>query len=238
MTTGIHQIIDRQIKRWELEALERGRGSGERPVRAVPLRPWVTISRSIGSGGGEIARRLAAQLGYQIFDREIVDVICKEGHFRTAILESLDERGRSSFDLWIDGVLHGSLVDKGDYLRTLVTVLGAIAMHGHAIIIGRGANFLLDPARGLHVRTVGPRAMRIETMSRLRSLSYADAEKLVHETDAERAGFIQHHFHRDVDDPLGYDLTLNTASIGIESAVALIERALREKMSGKPNVQF
>jgi cytidylate kinase len=238
MASGIHQIIDRQIKRWELEALDRRQSGGDKLDRPGPLRPWVTISRSFGSGGGEIARRLASQLGYQIFDREIVDVICQEGHFRAAILESLDERERSSFDLWIDGLLHGNLVDKADYLRTLIEVLGAIAMHGHAIIIGRGANFVLDPGRGLHVRIVAPLPLRVETMSRLRNLSYADSEKLVHQTDHERAGFILHHFHRDVEDSLAYDMIVNTASIGVESAVALIERALREKMSGKPTVQL
>jgi cytidylate kinase len=238
MTSGIHQIIDRQIKRWELEAMNRRQAGEDKPGKPAPLRPCITISRSYGSGGGAIARRLAAQLGYQVFDREIVEVICQEGRFRTAILESFDERDRSSLEVWVDGLLHGSLVDRGDYFRTLVGVLGAIAMHGHAIIIGRGANFVLDPGRGLNVRIVAPLSMRVETISKMRNMTYADAEKLVHQTDHERAAFILHHFHRDVEDPMAYDMILNTAGIGIESAIVLVERMLREKMSSKPNVQF
>jgi len=238
MGSGIHHIIDRQVRRWEAEARARRQAIHDPAVQQPSIRPWVTISRAFGSGGGEIAHRLATALGYQIFDREILDVIVEEGRFRSAILEYLDERDRSSLEIWIQGILHGNLVDKGDYLRTLIGVLGSIAMHGHAIIIGRGANFVLDHRRGVHVRVVAPLPQRVETIGRLRSLSYAEAEKLVLDTDHERAAFIRHHFHRDIDDPLAYDLTVNTGWIGIEGAIALIEHGLRRKLAHQPNVRF
>lgn len=238
MTSGIDQIIDRQIKRWELEAQMRRRAEKEKPGRVTMMRPWVTISRSFGSGGGEIARRLASNLGYQIFDREIVEVLIREGTFREAIVASLDEKDRSALELWVDGILRGKLVDKGDYLRDLVAVLSSIAMHGHAVILGRGANFVLDKNRGLHLRVVAPLSQRIETICRLRGLPYDEAEGLVHKTDEERAAFIRHHFHQDVDSPLAYDFILNTAGIGVEAAVNMIERALRQKLGHKAQVQF
>ncbi|MBD3161365.1 MAG: hypothetical protein GF346_04105 [Candidatus Eisenbacteria bacterium] len=238
LTTGIHQIIERQIKGWQLEAEMREQASDQKPPRQLPLRPFVAISRAFGSGGGEIARRLAENLGYQIFDREIVDVLVEEDRFRRAILDSLDERDRSSFEIWVDGLLRGSLVDKGEYLRVLIGVLGSIAMHGHAVILGRGGNFLLDPGRGLSVRIVAPMDQRIETISRLRSLPYEEAEKIVVRTDADRSAFIRRQFQREIDDPLAYDLEVNTAGIGVEAAVALIEQALRKKLGNRPHVQF
>lgn len=238
MTSGIHELIERQLKGWEQEAKMRRKVAKERPGRPVPLRPYVTISRSFGSGGGEIARRLAATLGYQIFDREIIDVLIEEGRFRAAILDTLDQRDRSEFEVWVDNLLRGKLVGKEDYLRTLVGVLGSIAMHGHALIIGRGGNFILDPARGLHIRVVAPLAQRVETICRLRAIPWDESERLVHETDDERAEFIRHHFNHDPNDPLTYDLILNTSGIGVEAAVALTERALRQKLGNKPHIQF
>ncbi len=132
----------------------------------------------------------------------------------------------------------GSSTRKGDYLRTLASVLGSIAMHGHAIIIGRGANYLLDPERGLCVRITALLDARIESIARERGVDLVAAEKLVHLTDEDRAAFVQHHFHRDIADPLAYDLVINTGRLGIDPAVDLITRALRQKLAGRPNVQF
>ncbi|MDM7916485.1 MAG: AAA family ATPase [Candidatus Eisenbacteria bacterium] len=237
--TGIEQIIDRQIRRWELEADLRRRAAAEsRTERPTPLRPVITISRAFGSGGGEVAHRLAASLGYQIFDREIVNAIVEQSKFQEAIAASLDEHDLSSVRLWIEGLLHGKFLSKGDYLHTLARVLGTIAMHGHAVILGRGANFLLDPARSLHVRIVAPFAQRVETISRLRQVSFEEAERLVQKVDEERRHFFHTYFSRSPDDPLSYDLCLNTAGIGIENCIVLIERALRQKLAIQPNVQF
>ena len=238
MSSQIHKIIDQQVRRWGLEAESRRASARESSGVPAPLRPYVTIGRMFGSGGGEVAQRLAAKLGYEIFDKEILEVIVLEGHFRSAMLETLDERDRSSLEIWVDGLLHGSIVDKGDYFRRLVRVLGSIAMHGHAVIIGRGANFVLDPAKGLHVRMVAPKGHRVEAIRQLRGISYGEAERLVSQIDHERAAFVQHHFHRDIHDPIGYDLVLNTAGTGITGAVELIERALRWKLGAQPAIRI
>lgn len=238
MTSGIHQIIDRQIRRWDLEAQQRRESAEIYPSRPASIRPWITISRCFGSGGGEIAQRLSARLNYEIFDREIVDTLVRESAFRSAILESLDERDRSSLEIWIEGLLRGRLVDKEDYLRSLIRVIGVIALHGHAIIVGRGANLILDSDRGIHVRIVAPLDQRIETIARIRSMAPDEARKLVEQVDEERAAFIRRHFHRQIEDPLSYDLVVNSARLGVGTAVELIERGLREKLASRPHVQF
>lgn len=238
MSSGIHQLIDRQIRRWEMEASARRELAAERPGQPAPVLPWVTISRAFGSGGGEVAQRLSARLNYPIVDKEILEVLVQEGHLRAAIVEALDERDRSSLDVWVDGILRGKLQDKDDYLRTLVRVIGGIAIHGHSVIIGRGANFILDSARGLNVRVVAPREQRIETIRRIRDLDEDAAVKLVERVDGERSAYIRRYFHRDIEDPLAYDLILNTAGIGIDLAVELIDRSLRQKLGPLPHVRF
>lgn len=238
MSSGIHQLIDRQIRRWEMEASARRELAAGRPGQPAPVLPWVTISRAFGSGGGEVAQRLSARLNYPIVDKEILEVLVQEGHLRAAIVEALDERDRSSLDVWVDGILRGKLQDKDDYLRTLVRVIGGIAIHGHSVIIGRGANFILDSARGLNVRVVAPREQRIETIRRIRDLDEDAAVKLVERVDGERSAYIRRYFHRDIEDPLAYDLILNTAGIGIDLAVELIDRSLRQKLGPLPHVRF
>jgi cytidylate kinase len=238
MASEIELRIERLLNSWQLESRMRRQAARKQPVRPVPLRPYVALSRSFGSGGGAIVRRLSEKLGYQVFDREILEAVVNVGRFRAEILESLDDRDRSQYEIWVDSLLRGPLANRGEYLRTLVGVLVSVAMHGHVVIIGAGGNLILDPGRGLHVRVVAPAVQRSETIGRLRAIPHDEAQRLLQETDARRIAFIREHFEADLDDPLAYDLVLNTAGIGVEAAVSLIERALRLKLANNPHVQF
>jgi cytidylate kinase len=238
MASVIHRIIDNQIRTWEAAAERRRAEEREEAERLPTIRPCITMGRMIGSGGGEIAQQLSTRLGWQVFDREIVEVIVRQGHFREAIMKTLDEHDRSSVELWVDGLIHGTLVDKEDYHRILVRVLTSISVHGHAIILGRGGTFVLDPRRTLNVRIVAPRAVRIEAVARSRAIPASRAAEFVEETDRERAAFILKYFHRPIDDPTAYDLTIDTGGLSREAATELIDTALHLKLGALPNVQF
>jgi cytidylate kinase len=238
MASVIDRIIENQIHTWEAAAEKRRAEELDKPDRPKPVWPCITIARMIGAGGWETAQQLGKRLGWQVFDREILEVIVRQGHFREAIMSALDEHDRSSVELWVDGLLHGALADKGDYHRTLTKVLTSISIHGHAIIVGRGANFVLDHRRSLHVRIVAPWAQRCETVSRSRGIPPNRAAVLVKETDHERAAFISQHFHARIDDPTVYDLTIDTAAFSREATVEMITQALRLKLGDLPNVEF
>jgi len=53
---------------------------------------------------------------------------------------------------------------------------------------------------------------------------------VVQKSDRERAAFIEHHFHRNIDDPLAYDLILNTGEVSVEAAAELIQLGLKRKL--------
>ncbi|MBU0973834.1 MAG: cytidylate kinase-like family protein, partial [Proteobacteria bacterium] len=65
MNRSIHKIIDEQIKRWEL--------SKTSPSLQVLPTNLITISRESGSRGLEVAERLAAQTGFDLFHHEILE---------------------------------------------------------------------------------------------------------------------------------------------------------------------
>jgi hypothetical protein len=231
MPTGIHLIIDHQMRKWEIEASAR-RKSPEGESRASPatvpvVHPCITIARQIGAGGGEIARRIASVLDRPLCDREILEAIAGEGRIRSQILALLDERDRSALRIWIEGILRGRLADKEDYLRALVHAVGSVAAHGPAVFVGRGVNFIFGPERGLHLRVVAPVERRVETLRASRGLAEAEARALLERTDADRAAFVRRHYHREIDDPLGYDLVLNTGFTPLASCVEAVLAAWR-----------
>ena len=67
MSKSIHRLIDEQIKRWEMDSKEE-----------VPIQEKVqviTISRESGSQGFEVAKALCNEIGFDLFDYEIVNLM-------------------------------------------------------------------------------------------------------------------------------------------------------------------
>ncbi|SYZ72753.1 conserved hypothetical protein [Candidatus Zixiibacteriota bacterium] len=225
--SSIESIIDRQLRRWELEkkirALETEEG------RKARLKPIVTVSRLKGSGGTVIASRLAEKLHYQLLHREVIDEICSSSGYRRQVIESLDDRIRSRIELWFEGIFKGSYIDASDYLKQLYKVIMSIAEHGGVVVVGRGANFILPREQVFSLRVTASKERRIENLMHYLSLTHDQAEKEIRETDKARAEFIHSHFKRNIDDPLAYDLTIDTTFIEVEAAVNLAEAAIWAK---------
>lgn len=236
--SSIAQIIEHEIQRWNVEQRRLRAAETAKPGRPQPLRPWIAISRECGSGGTDIARRVAVALEYHVYDREIVDEIARTSEFRRATLQALDERVQSGISLYLDGLIRGRLLDRSDYCRHLVEVVVGIAHHGNAVLVGRGSPFILDPSEGLRVRIAAPLEWRAQSLVSRLEVSKEKALKLARVSDEERAEFIKRTFGRDPNDPTGYDLTLNTAALGPATAAHLIQVALREKMARRMGVEI
>jgi cytidylate kinase len=57
-----------------------------------------------------------------------------------------------------------------------------------------------------------------------------EATRLVDKDDADKRGWVQQVYRKEIDDPLGYDLLLNTAAIDLEAAKGILVSALRAKV--------
>ncbi|PJA29318.1 MAG: hypothetical protein CO189_02645 [candidate division Zixibacteria bacterium CG_4_9_14_3_um_filter_46_8] len=223
---SLESIVDRQIRQWELkkESIYKNGEPGPRP-KAI-----ITVSRQQGSRGSFFAKRLAERLGFEIFHRELIDFICRDAGCRRRLIESLDEKLIPQLQLWVEGILKGKIVDVSDYMQWLAKSIYTIASHGGAVIVGRGANFILKLNTGLHIRVVAPVSDRISNMIEFKGLTVKEAEKTIEESDKARREFIRKNFDYDINDPVHYDLVLNTAYIDIDSALDLAQKGLQSKM--------
>ena len=98
------------------------------------------------------------------------------------------------------------------------------------MIVGRGANWFLDPSFGLRVRVVAEFERRVAWVAEHLELSESEARARTLEQDNQRRSFIRKYFGRDIDDPLGYDLVVNLGDIGVDNAIQLVLQALRLKL--------
>lgn len=226
--TNLESIIDRQVKKWEIDKKRREEEQKAQAKEILPG-PVITISRERGSQGTQIAKLLAERLDHQMIHRQMIDYIVKESGARRKVIESLDEKVRSELDLWVEGLIKGRYLAESDYFHYLIRAILTIARHGEAVIVGRGANYILGLKNGLHVRIVASTDKRIENLMNFEHLSRPQAKKEIETRDKERREFIRSFIRKDTDDPEAYDLVLNTSNFETEDALDLILHAFRLK---------
>ncbi len=215
MAKSIHQIIDKQIKRWELEKRE-----DKAIIESINV---ITISRESGSQGYEVAEKLSLDTGLDLFHNEIVEAMVETSKNSRVLLETLDERGMNIVDDIVSNFISEHHLWTDDYSKLLYKILTTIGKHGNAVILGRGANCVLKTQKALRVRIVAPMAARRDYIQKKLDLNYDDALKHIVSTDANRSAFVKRYFNSDTKDSSNYDLVLNTGTLSVEKVVQVIK---------------
>ena len=218
MSKSIHKLIDEQIKRWELGKRE------EKPIQQVI--DVITLSRESGSQGFEVAKKLAAKTGFDLFHHEILEAMVETSKNSRILLETLDERGMNIVDDIVSNFVNEHHLWPDAYSKLLFQILTTIGKHGKAIILGRGANCVLHEKNILKVRVVAPSTVRCDYIQKSRDLNRDDAKKHITSTDANRTAFVKRYFNSDATDPANYDLMVNTGTLSVEKAVEVITCAI------------
>lgn len=222
---SVESIVEQQVKRW---AQERARRTGPAPKP----RPVISMSRQFGARGAELARRVADRLEYQFWDQEILHEIARHAHVSEQLVASFDEHHKVVLAETLKSMMHTGPLGTSEYLRELLRVVRSVAGHGGAVLVGRGAQFLLDPATVLRVRAVCPLDDRVRGLCSRYGVDDAEARRRLAEMDQDRRAFHRDHFDRDVEDPTAYDLVVNTGSIPLERAVDLVIAAYDARFPG------
>jgi cytidylate kinase len=218
------------------EAMARARSQWQasrkaEPPSAMPPSPsppaWtVAVSREAGANGPRIARAVGEQLGWLVYDRELLERVAGEMGVRASLLKSVDERRKLWVQEGLEAFSSAPAISASAYARHLLETLLSLAAHGDCVIVGRGAAQLLPAATTLRVRLVGPVEDRVEAIRQRFGISREEAARWVKETDDERARFVRDHFRKD---PAGlhlYDLVLNSSRLSVSACAGLIVEAL------------
>ena len=141
----------------------------------------ITITREYGAGGGEVARKLAEALGWELLDRELLHQAAEVEHVPDAELERLDEKALTMANRFRLHPPHQK------YLHGLKAAVEAAAERGNVVLVGRGARHLLGERPGtLHLRLVAAKPWRAQRMSQLESWSVDESMARCTETDRIR----------------------------------------------------
>lgn len=210
-TRSIQQIIEEQVQKWNIMRTEKREEKADIPV--------ITISREAGSGGQLVAKGIAKRLGFDLFHREVIQEMAESAQVNSRLLETLDEKGLSMLEDWVSSLVHERHLWPDQYLQHLMKVIATIGRHGRAIIVGRGANFVLPPEKRFRVRIVAPQELRVQNVARDLDIPVDEAKRRVIRTNSDRRAFIRKYFNADISDPINYDLVINTETLSVDAAI-------------------
>lgn len=208
---SIEQIVDEQVKKWSFDQKQQ---SAETAVVSL-----VTVSRDPGSGGKLVAQGIAEKLNFDLFHQEFIHEMAQSAKVNARVLESLDEKNISMLEDWISVVVDKRHLWPDEYLQHLLKVIGTIGKHGNAVLVGRGANYVLPLEKTFRLRVIAPQDFRAQKVAEEYDIPKKDALRRIKQTESDRRAFIHKYFHSDIEDANNYDLVLNTGSLRIEDAI-------------------
>ncbi len=214
----------------------------------VAGRMAVTISRQTGSGAMAIAQHLMEHLQakcpcacpWTVFDRNLMDKVLEEHHLPAHVAKFLPEDSISGINDAVEELL-GLHPSSWTVMRqTAETILHLVEV-GCVVIVGRAANVVTqNQPNCFHVRLVAPLEKRIHRIQQQNQLTEAKAKEFIERTDRGRARYLKKNYGADIDDPLLYDMSVNTDRFAPEDVAQMIgeavlkRRALLREAAGQP----
>lgn len=200
----------------------------------------ITISRQFGAGGSELAHAVAARLGWPVLDRDLVHRVAERLRLEDRVVEGMAEQPPSLMRRLAAALLVAPLempvaieterlLDLDAVAQTARDVLRETAQSPPVILVGHGGQHLLHDRPGtLHVRVVAPIAVRVERICRRLGCDGKIAISEVRRMDDGRREYMRRYYHCDWQDPLLYDLQINTGRVTVSDASTLLEHLVAD----------
>ncbi len=177
----------------------------------------ISISRQHGTGGKEIARKVAEKLGLKFYDKEEIK--------KFAIKNSLIEDTCSDDDLY---KFYLSLDAEKDSIIKQAETIRMIASQEDCVIVGRCADYILkDNPNLIKIFLYAPMKYRIEKVKEMYKDTYNEAKKHINQSDKSRASYYEIIANKKWGDKENYDICLD-CSIGNDKIVNIICEYVKE----------
>jgi len=203
----------------------------------------ITLEREYGSGGNVIAAKVAARLGWKLWDQLLTEEIARRLDCDCRAVEQHEERRDPAYQRLLKAFMRGSFegslnaprlktIDT-DCVREIVQqIVQEIAASGECVIVGRGSAYYLGSrADAFHVFVYAPFEERVRRL-RLREKSETEAVELAETVDRDRADFIKRYFKVEWPDRHRFHLMVNSGmsdDVAVETILAAVGRYANQR---------
>lgn len=202
----------------------------------------ITVSREFGSGGRELGKRLADELQFSYYDREIVTALAErtgmDPNFLDNQLERSSVRVRYPIHFAQSFTQMGAVSDTAIHILSMQTnLIRELAAKGDCVFVGRAADALLEEQKPFRLFVYADEHSKL---ARCRDRADAgeqmsDREMLreIKRIDRSRAEFHDIIAARPWGDRSSYDLCVNTTGLEIKKMIPALAEYYRCWLSSR-----
>ena len=194
----------------------------------------ITIERRYASGGNEIGRKLAEELGYKLYDRNILVQAAKNLDIPFHSIEALEESSSGGILLNLSKTALGGVTGNRElpladklFLEEK-RIIEEVAKEGNCVIVGRASDYILkDKKKHLGVFITSDKSKRIQRAIMKEGIKESEAENALKKNDKRRSSFYNSVTNWEWGAPEYYEVYLNAGRLGIDVCVKMIAEAAK-----------
>lgn len=198
----------------------------------------INIGRQLGSGGREVARRLAETFGCKFYDKELLNLAARESGFSEKFFEQNDEHKgflRTLFHVHVphlsDNSFYSNNFSEESLFKFQSDAIRKAAEDGNCVFVGRCADYVLrDHAEATNVFITASMEWRIAQVSKRHQCDEQTARKIIHNAESQRANYYNYYTGKRWGDAASYDLCIDTSILGIDDTYQLIADFIRKRL--------
>ena len=194
----------------------------------------ITIGREFGSGGRELGGRLAHELGFVFYDKEIITAIVNDTDLAEGyVKEVLDGKNRSFFTFTINQTMNVNMDYQIQQMQTIIKaqtdVIKKMALKSDCVIVGRCADYILKDLRDEGEIELFRLFIYADPESRLarckerapegENLTEREMIRQIKRVNRERASYYEDYTLQKWGEKSNYDMCFNTSYMVIEDMV-------------------
>lgn len=200
-------------------------------MRKLNPGPAITISRETGIGAEVISEKLIQYFKkhskdnlseWAYFDKNLIKKVLEDNHLPDRLNKFMTEKEISTMDSMFNELL-GIYPSKLKLYHKISKTIYQLAELGNVIIVGRGGNIITaNLPNAYHIRLVAPLKLRVGTAQKLYGYDKKTTYNFIKKEDKARRDHIKKYYHKDIDDPLLYHLTINTNLLSFDDIAEII----------------
>ena len=188
----------------------------------------ISISREFGSGGREIAKKIADDMGLTLYDRNILEEVAKEKNMNPELFRDIDEKPKNKL---LSRRVKGHTNSMEENLAHMqFEYLQRKADEGESfVVLGRCSETVLKGREGLvSIFVTGEKEAKIQHVMNKFSLSREDAIAKIFRHDAKRRRYHNHYSDFKWGDSRNYDVCISSSRLGTDGTAEVLEAFIQK----------
>lgn len=201
----------------------------------------INIGRQLGSGGKEIGEKLAARLGIDFYDKELIKLASEESGLCKEFFERADEKASQGiigglfgmrFPFISEGAIPSNNCLSNDALfKVQSDVIRRLAAEKSCVFVGRCADYILrEHPRCVNVFISASKEVRLARICQLYRVDEEKAEEMMEKADKRRSEYYNYYSYKTWGAAATYHLCIDSSVLGVDETVHFIEEFVVKKL--------